>query len=290
MKTALFVKGPSLTFRFAVLVLASLIIMIVDHRSQSLEGFHHYLGAALHPLQQAIDFPSLKFQQISTKVTDELTLNQQNKALREENKRLSVRLQEFLVIREENDQLRLLLDSSLRPENEVTSARLLAVSLNPFQQRVLIDKGKSDGVSMGITIVDQHGLMGQVTRVFPFHSEGMLASDPNHAIPVQSIRTGVRGILKGTGSPDMLILSNAPFTSDIIPGDILVTSGIGGRFPPDYPVATVKSVSPQTGKPFAKIEAIPLASFNKSRNVLLIHAVPRKNNAPSSEEAPADGK
>ncbi len=285
MKTALFVRGPSPTLRFSLLLVLSVALMVLDQKTQALESLHRYIGTFVHPLQRLVDLPSEKLQQIRSDLKDDLTLKEENLRLREENQKLSARLQEFLAIREENDQLRALLDSSLRQENEVTSARLLAVSLNPFQQRVLIDKGETDGVTAGITIVDQSGIMGQVTRTFPFHSEGILASDPNHAIPVQSLRSGERGIVVGTGAPNRFKVLNIPKTADLVPGDTLVTSGIGGRFPPDYPVAIVTNVNQEPGLPFAAVTAKPLASLSRSKAVLLVKSVPRINQ--STEQNPS---
>lgn len=260
--------------------------MVLDHKTSMLEGLHRYAGTLVHPLQQLVDVPSSKIQELTLGFNDEQDLRTENLKLRAQNDMLSARLQEFLAIREENDQLRTLLDSSIRPENEVTSARLLAVSLNPFQQRVILDKGESDGVSAGITIVDHNGVMGQITRTYPFHSEGILASDPNHAIPVQSLRTGDRGIVVGTGDPNTFKLLNIPQTADLVPGDRFVTSGIAGRFPPDYPVATVTNVSKQSGLPFLAVSAKPLAALSRSKTVLLIRGVPRTSPTPSNDSLP----
>lgn len=275
MDTSLFARGPSPTLRFVFLLAVSIGLMVADQRTDELERFRYWAGTLLHPVQALIDLPARASQSLSGSWTDKQALLNENKALKEKNRFLSAQLQAFVAVRNENDSLRQLLKSQVRADNRVSSARLLAVSFSDNHQRILLDKGTQNGVAVGMAIVDDHGLMGQVTRTYPLHSEGMLISDPSHAVPVQLVRNGLRDVLKGSGEAESLQLLHPSITSDIEEGDLLVTSGLGGRFPADFPVATVISVERPTDSMFAIVKAKPLAALDKSRNLLLLHAVPR---------------
>lgn len=275
MDTSLFARGPSPTLRFVILIAISVALMVYDQRTEKLETFRVWMGTLLYPVQTLVDLPSKTSASFSEKWAERKLLLQENQDLKEQNRFLSARLQEFVAIRNENDRLRELLGSQARSDNQVSSARLLAVSLSDDTQKVLLDKGIKDGVNTGMAIVDDAGLMGQVTRAYPFHSEGMLISDPSHAIPIQIARNGLRDTLGGTGFPDILELLHPSINADIEIGDILVTSGMGGRFPSDFPVAKVTSVERPQDSMFARIKAAPLAKLEQSRNVLILHSTPR---------------
>ena len=144
------------------------------------------------------------------------------------------------------------------------------MDLEPFTRQIVINKGSRDKIYMGQPLLDAGGIMGQIIHVNPFSSTAMLITDPNHAIPVQVNRNGLRAIAVGTGAPDNLEIPYLPNSADIKEGDLLTSSGLGGRFPPDYPVAKVNYVFKDPSKPYAVVTATPTANLERSREVLLV--------------------
>jgi rod shape-determining protein MreC len=153
----------------------------------------------------------------------------------------------------------------------------------PFSRQIVLNKGSAQGIHEGQPILDAFGVMGQVVRVTPFNSTAMLITDPNHAIPVEVNRNGLRSVARGTSDPSRLELFHLPSNADIEQGDLLVTSGLDGRFPPGYPVAHVTRIEKQPDSPFAIVSAEPTAHLENSRVVLLVMSEP----APAAAE-PAD--
>lgn len=253
-----------------VFVLASIVLMTLDHRDDDLEKFRAALTLVVYPLQYAVNLPVTGGQWLAESLETRHTLLSQNEHLRETNLLLRSRLQKFSAIEAENARLRELLDSSVKFGDRVLVADLVAVELEPSSRQIVLDKGSNDGVYIGQPIVDATGIMGQVTHVSPFSCTGMLITDPSHAIPVQVNRSGLRAIAVGTGADDMLQLAYIPNNADIRVGDLLVTSGMGGRFPGGYPVGQVTSVDPRPGEPFAKVTAKPTAQLKRAREVLLV--------------------
>ncbi len=141
---------------------------------------------------------------------------------------------------------------------------------------------------MGQPLIDAHGVMGQVIHVSPFSSSALLITDPSHALPVQLNRNGLRSVAVGTGASNTLELTHLPNNADVVVGDIVVTSGLGGRFPSGYPVGTVISVETDTGQPFAKVAVEPAAQLERNREVLLVwpgqEAGPQKTRYAEGEE------
>lgn len=193
----------------------------------------------------------------------------ENQKLREEQLLLKTKLLKFAALEQENIRLRGLLDTSFKVGEHVSIAELLSVNLVPYEHIVLVNKGTRFGVHAGQPVFDANGVVGQVLRVSPYSAEVMLITDPNHAIPVQVNRNGLRTIALGTGQTDRLALPYLSSNADIQVGDLLVTSGLGGVFPHGYPVATVTAVAPQKTA-FAKISAAPVAQLDRNRELLLV--------------------
>ena len=169
-------------------------------------------------------------------------------------------------------------------------AELIGMDPNPFTHRIVINKGERDGVVLGQPVLDARGLMGQVVELMPYTSRVLLLTDTTHSIPVQVNRNGLRAIASGTGNPERLELRHVADTADIKEGDLLVSSGLGQRFPAGYPVATVKEVIHDSGQPFAIVRAVPTAALNRSRYLLLVFsdnrtAEERANDAAQAQEA-----
>lgn len=185
--------------------------------------------------------------------------------------------------------MRDLLQSSLKIEDRVLIAELAAVDLDPYRQQVIIKKGSSSGVFTGQPVLDAHGVMGQVINTNILASTVLLVTDVNHALPVQVLRNGLRSIAVGTGQINRLELPYLPGNADIKPGDALVTSGLGGKFPPGYPVAKITSVEQEPGQAFLKIHAEPEAPLATTREVLLVWSIPPPAREPENPVTePAD--
>jgi rod shape-determining protein MreC len=257
-----------------VFVIVSLVLMTVDHRQHHLESVRSALSLLLSPLQYLLSVPAGVGHWLGESVTSRETLEEQNAELRSKELLQSARLQKMAALEAENERLRTLLDSSVKVGEHVLVAELLEVDFDPFSQDIVINKGSQHGVVVGQPIVDAEGVMGQVVHVAPYTSTAMLITDPSHAIPVADNRNGLRAIAMGTGSADRLDIPHLPLNADIKEGDLLVTSGLGGRFPPGYPVAIVEKVERNPGQAFSDVMARPTARLEQSREVLLVWTPP----------------
>ena len=262
-----------------VFVAVSLILMTVDHRQHQLESVRAALSLAVSPLQYLFGLPVGAGHWLGEALTSRRTLEDENAELHSRQLVQSARLQKMAALEAENMRLRALLDSSFKVGERVVVAELLEVDFDPYSQEIVINKGSRDGVVEGQPIVDAEGVMGQVVHVAPFTSTAMLITDPSHAIPVTVNRNGLRAIAMGTGSANRLDIPHLPLNADIQEGDLLVTSGLGGRFPPGYPVAVVEKVERSSGLSFAKVKARPTARLEQSREVLLVWTSPQQGTA-----------
>ncbi|MDO9322257.1 MAG: rod shape-determining protein MreC [Pseudomonas sp.] len=286
----LFAKGPSPGVRLLVLTVLSVTLMLVDARLDTLKPLRSQLGLVLTPFYWVADLPTRLWQGVNQQVSSHAELLAENEKLKAEALLMQRRLQKLATLIEQNVRLRELLNSSALVDDQVLVGELIGVDPNPFTQRLLIDKGEKDGVFLGQPVLDARGLMGQVVEVMPYSSRVLLLTDTTHSIPVQVNRNGLRAIASGTGNPERLELRHVADTADIKEGDLLVSSGLGQRFPAGYPVATVKEVIHDTGQPFAIIRAEPTAALNRSRYVLLVFtdkrsAEQRANDAALAQEA-----
>jgi len=180
-----------------------------------------------------------------------------------------------------------LLNSPALVNEKVEVADFIGMDPNPFTHRIIINKGERDGVVLGQPVLDARGLMGQVVELMPYTSRVLLLTDSTHSIPVQVNRNGLRAIASGTGNPERLELRHVADTADIKEGDLLVSSGLGQRFPAGYPVATVKEVIHDSGQPFAIVRAVPTAALNRSRYLLLVFSDNRTAEERANEAAQA---
>ncbi|NOX08200.1 MAG: rod shape-determining protein MreC [Gammaproteobacteria bacterium] len=266
----LFSQGPALTTRLVVFVLISLILMTVDHRQQHLETLRSKLSIIAYPMQWLVDLPTTASEWIEETLVSRRTLADENTRLKTQNLLLQAQRQKLDALEAENQRLRSLLDSSFKISDRVLIAELLSVDLDPYRHQILLNKGSNDGVYAGQALIDAQGIMGQIIHIGPFSASAMLITDPAHAIPVQVNRNGLRTIALGTGNLDRLNLPHLPNNADIKIGDLLVSSGLGGRFPPGYPVARITRIKQHPGQAFAEVSALPLARLNRSREVLLV--------------------
>ena len=267
---SLFSRGPSITARLILVIMLSLTMMIVDHHQSHLQTIRAGLATLIYPFQLVVDLPSSAARSLSGSLTDQGTLRREVEQLRNEKLRLHGELQRMAALEAENERLRELFESSRELDERVEIAELLSVDLDPFSRKVVLNKGGRDEVYAGQPILDRDGVMGQVVHAGPVSSTAMLITDPSHAVPIQVNRTGLRGLAVDTGSAGRLDIPYIPNNADLETGDLLVTSGLGGRFPAGYPVAEIVDVTNNPGEPYATVEARPLARIDRVREVLLL--------------------
>ncbi len=264
--------------------------MVVDARFDYLKPVRSQMGLVLSPFYGVADFPVRAWEGVRDQFTSRSELLAENERLKAEQLLMQRRLQKLATLTEQNVRLRELLNSSALVDDKVLVGELIGVDPNPFTQRILIDKGEKDGVFQGQPVLDASGLMGQVVEVMPYTARVLLLTDTTHSIPVQVNRNGLRAIAVGTGNPERLELRYVADTADIKEGDLLVSSGLGQRFPAGYPVATVKEVLHDTGGPFATIRAVPTAKMNRSRYVLLVFTDSRTPEQRATDAAEAQAE
>ena len=197
-------------------------------------------------------------------------LLKENRELRDLQLQSRVQLQKLDILEKENERLRKLLSATPKTTEDHLIAEIVAVDVDPYRHFIVLNKGSFDGVYRGQPIIDAHGVMGQVVYVNAVTSTAMLISDVSHAIPVQIDRTGLRSVAFGTGQTDYLDLRHIPHNADIRVGDKLISSGLGERFPRNYPVAVITKINRDTGETFVNVRAEPLAQLDTSREVLLV--------------------
>ncbi len=244
--------------------------MILDHRYHQLTWLHNYLSLALSPIQWMVDTPIRLMEKMDSTVSTHQHLVEELQQLKEEQIRTCVKLQKLMALEAENNRLRSLLGAKSPAGETFKVAEVVRVDVDPFNQRIIIDKGQTQGVSVGQPVIDADGIIGAVMEVYSNSSKVILLTDASHGIPVENVRTGSRGIVVGTGTVGSLELQFVPNTVDLKEQDILVTSGLDGRFPPGYPVGTVKSIHHYSGASFIKVQVEPLAHIERSRQVLLL--------------------
>ena len=251
-------------------VLLSVVLMVMDHRYRNLESVRSGLSVIVYPLQLAIELPGSVSDWFSEALSSRRELQEENASLHTQHIMQKVQMQKLAALEAENIRLRGLLDASFEVGEKRLIAELMSVNLDPYKHQIVINKGTLDDVFPGQPILDADGVMGQIVHAGPYTSTAVLITDTSHAIPVQVNRNGLRTIAIGSGTINRLELPYIPNNSDIVPGDLLITSGLGGRFPPGYPVARVGAVQHDPGRSFAQVAAEPLAKLNRSREVLLV--------------------
>lgn len=266
----LLLGGPALGLRLLVLAAIAAGFMVADHRQHHLASIRDGVATLAYPIQWAISAPVQAWDAMRESFATRTRVEAENVKLASDNLVLRLKLLRFDSLEQENRRLRAARESSARAVQRTLVAEILRVDLDPYRQRVLVNKGTRAGVFRGQAAIDANGIFGQVTRAGPVSAEIILITDPEHAIPVQVNRTGTRSIALGTGRSGLLSLPYLPQNSDVIVGDLLVSSGLGGVYPPGYPVARVASVVRDPGQPLLAVEAEPLAGLDRVPEVLLV--------------------
>ena len=260
--------------------------MVMDHKFHQTEALRSALSVLAYPLQALADLPAnaSKWLSETTRGREELQAN--NRRLHKENLKLRAKLQLYDALHAENERLRDLLGSSYKIGNRILVAELASMDLDPFRQQVIIRKGSNSGVYEGQAALDAHAVMGQVIHVTPLNATVLLITDPQHSLPVQVLRNGLRTIATGAGKINQLELPYLPNNADIREGDLLVTSGMGKKFPAGYPVAKVSKVVREPGKAFATVVAEPQARLDRTQEVLLVWEIDGATYTPRTEPGP----
>ncbi|HEX9706284.1 MAG TPA: rod shape-determining protein MreC [Steroidobacteraceae bacterium] len=266
----LLLGGPALGLRLILLALVSAGLMVADHRQHRLAAIREWVSTAAYPFQWAVQAPLAAWTATRESLATRARVEAENVKLAADNLVLRLKLMRFESLEQENQRLRAARESSSRVVQRSLVAEIVRVDLDPFRQRVLVNKGTRAGVFRGQAALDANGIFGQVTRAGPVSAEIILISDPEHAIPLQVNRTGTRSIALGTGRSGLLSLPYLPQNSDVIVGDLLVSSGLGGVYPPGYPVGKVTAVVRDPTQPLLAVEAEPLAALDRDPEVLLV--------------------
>lgn len=268
------VQGRPSTARLMGYLLLAGLLMLLDQRGEFVPRIRAFAEQLVTPVYQVAEAPADALRGISTYSRSYDTLVARNEALREQLLGQQGDMQRLAALQEENVRLRALLDATAGRQVTFRFAELVQVSLDPYSHQVLIDRGADDGVFTGQAVIDGLGVMGQVESVTGGQARVRLISDPEHAIPVQILRTGQRTVALGTGEAERLNLPNLPVQSDVREGDMLVSSGLGERFPAGFPVAQVTQVDRETGAAFMSVDARPLAALDRGLEVLLVQTGP----------------
>lgn len=264
------IGAPSHLTRLVLLSALSVALMMLDHRGHHLEKIRAGLNTLAYPIQLIAATPAYVVGGMADFFTTRGTLRVDNEKLLAERQALLARLQQFEALEQENQRLRQMLVSAAQVADKAIAAELVEVSAEPFTRKVVVAKGARDGVYVGQSVIDAHGIMGQVTQVAGNVSRVTLITDAGHAIPVLNNRSGLRALVFGTGNPDTVKVPYLTANADIQEGDLLVSSGMGGTFPPGYPVARVTKIMNDPNEAFLSITAKPAAQLNHGKQVLLI--------------------
>ena len=287
-----FKRGPAPLARLAFFVILSLALLVLDLKYRTLELARQGVAVALYPLQRAAYAPVDLYEQLGSYFSSLAAVQRENLQLKRKELESANWLLRQQHLELENRRLRELLDMKARQSVSGTLAEILYTARDPFSRRVIVDKGSQHGVSAGQAVVDEAGVLGQVTRVHPLQSEVTLVTDKNQAVPVKILRSGLRTVLFGA-SGGQLELRFLAANADVQPGDLLVTSGLDGVYLPGLPVAKVLRVERDAAYSFARILCEPAAGVEKHGQVLILgsrEALPPQVEETESRDKPVKGK
>jgi rod shape-determining protein MreC len=267
-----FKRGPSLLTRFTFFSLMSLVLLTSDARFSYLNSLRQVVAVVVYPLQEVSSLPASLVRQVKEFFVTQASLQRENDQLRRQNLLNAAALQNQQALAGENQHLRRLLALRERVARQFIAAEVLYAHRDPFTRRVVVDKGSQHGVIPGSAVLDDSGVIGQVTRVFAWMSEVTLVTDKEQAVPIQVLRNGLRGVTFGIGYDGTLELRFMPVNADIQNGDLLVTSGIDGTYPSGLPVAVVSNIERNAAYAFARIACTPAAGVDSYGQVMIVAA------------------
>lgn len=284
----LFVREMGLPARFSLYVLVCLFLLALDTRYSTLQGLRSGLNAVIHPVQIALAQPWEWLQSVGRFFVEHGELTAENTRLKQEHEILSASVRERVAIAEENAQLRGLLTLPQRTGFSMLTGEVVEASPNPFTRKILINRGSSHGVLAGLPVVDAEGLVGQVTRVYAWTAEVTLLTDRDQGAPVQNLRNGLRVIVSGQGSDNLLEVRFLDMHADLQAGDLLYTSGIDGVYPAGVPVARVINIEPPRHTPFARALCEPLGGVGRYRHMAVL--IPTQNSTEADKAVEASSE
>lgn len=276
----IFSRGPSLQLRLFLAVIAAIGLIVADSRLGTFVKIRNYMDTAVSPFYFLANGPRKVLDGVSETLATRQQLELENRALRQE---LLLKNSDTLLLgqfKQENARLRELLGSPLRQDEHKMVTQVISTGSDPYSDQVVIDKGSDNGVYEGQPVISDKGVVGQVVAVAKFTSRVLLICDASHALPIQVLRNDIRVIAAGSGCADDLQLEHLPNNTDIRVGDVLVTSGLGGRFPEGYPVAVVSSVKVDNQRAYTVIQARPTAGLQRLRYLLLLWGADRNGDMP----------
>lgn len=251
-------------------ILLSIVLMLMDQRGQYVPRIRSAMELAFEPVFHVASWPSEAWHSLREKTLAHSELITENQQLKQQLLETAASVQIQAALTQENQRLRNLLEATQGRAYKFRFAEMQRVDLDPFAHKVWVDRGGDEGVVIGQAVIDGLGIVGQVEDVHRHFSTVRLISDPDHALPVQINRTGLRTVAFGTGGTSRLLMPNVPLQADVSPGDLVVTSGLGDRFPPGFPVGEIESVNRDGGGTFAVVYLRPSAALDRGREVLLI--------------------
>ena len=278
-----FKRGPAPLTRLFLCFLLSVALLIADARYKYLDGIRQVVAVVLYPFERLATAPRALLGRIGEFFVTQSALQTENTRLAEQNLQNAATLQKYRALVAENQHLRELLAARERFPDSTLFAEVLYSGRDPFTRRIVADKGSQAGVRSGQPVIDEAGVIGQVTRVYPWLAEITLITDKEHAVPVQNLRNGLRAVLGGTGADDRLELKFIPLNADFQNGDRLATSGIDGVYPPGLPVAQVSNVERNAAQLFARITCTPLAGVASHSQLLVVTGQADQPPRPSEE-------
>ncbi|MBX3615871.1 rod shape-determining protein MreC [Nitrosomonas sp.] len=283
-----FRNGPGPFARLFVFALLSFALIAEDTRFNYFPQLRQTIGVLIHPLQKIAYFPVVVYDQLEAFIAS-FYLLEENAKLRQLYWDRREQLLKLEALEAENFHLRRLLGAAqeIQANSKTTTvlAEILSSPRDPFNHKITINKGSFHGIQLGQAVIDDQGIIGQVTRLYPWSSEVTLLTDKDHSVPVQVVRNGLRSIVSGSGKNNELELRYLSINTDIQRGDLLVTSGIGGIYPPGIPVAIVEKIEQDPAGDFALIISMPVAGVERNRQVLVLSLVQSELN--ESSEVPA---
>jgi len=285
-----FKTGPTPLARLLIFSLLSFVLLFTDARFKYLEPLRHIVSIAVYPLQRIANAPIGIANRAGEFFVTHSALRAENAQLAQQNLENTIVLQQHKSLLAENVHLRELLDARERIKVHSTLAEILYAARDPFTRKIIIDKGFQHDILSGQPVIDHVGVIGQVTRVYPWLSEVTLITDKGQVVPVQNLRNGLRSVLTGTGADGVLELKFIPLNADFQNGDRLVTSGIDGVYPPGLPVAEVTDVERNSAYLFARIRCKPLAGVNNHGQILVVRQESGAPERPAEEAKPQRGK
>ena len=285
-----FNRGPTPAVRLIFFSILSLLLLFVDARYQYLESARSALSVVVYPLQRLVTAPAMLWRQADIYFVTHNTLIRDNNQLRLQHSTDAAQLQQFQAMQAENKHLRELLAIQQQASYPMQLAEIVYTERDIFKRKLFLNKGGLANVLAGQVVMDDIGIVGQITRVYPWLSEVTLVTDKDHAVPVQVLRSGLRAVVFGSGDTSELALRYMPVSSDIKEGDMLVTSGIDGTYPPGLPVAKVIRIERDPAYPFARILCAPVAGVDKQRQLLILSGLPKLPERPEAATEPSGGK